>query len=287
MPTTRLAHVPIDDNRLATDISVLSKARFTDAYAEFAFGLWRTLMIRNCDGTDEDAVIRLYDRPAIETPVGHTLPYLRQLIDDYFDVSRLRYARIMKIERNAGIIPHRDYLEFAEPYVRLHLPIQTDDNCMNSEGGQVIHLRAGEVWYLDAAQIHSAVSFSKKARMHLVMDFAGGVSPTSLVRNCAVAMGNPSPISRPKMPAIVREAINSFGHVLDESNLMDVISIFCKLHFKYQSEPECVFDWLADIVRVGGNTALQKRIEFLELECIRARSGGRLSEKATSVSLAS
>ena len=287
MPSTRLGCLPIDDDRLAADLSTLSKARFTDAYAEFAFGLWRTLMVRNYDGTDEDAVIRMYHRPAVETLVGHTLPYLRKLIDDHFDASRLRYARIMKIECNAGVIPHRDYLEFSEPYIRLHLPIQTDENCMNSEGGQVLHLCKGEVWYLDAAQIHSAVSFSKKPRMHLVMDFAGGVSPISLVRNCAFAIGNPAPIYRPKMPDSVKEAIKSLGCVLDECNLMDVISILCKLHFKYQSEPECVFEWLADMARVDDLGTLGKRIEFLELECIKARSGGRLSENAAGISLAS
>jgi L-proline cis-4-hydroxylase len=280
MASTRLGYIELDDQLLADDLSAISKATFTSAYAEFAFGSWRTLMVRNYEGKDDDAVIRMHNRSAVETPAGRRLPYLRRLISDHFDTERMRYARIMKIEKNAGIIPHRDYLEFSDDYVRLHLPIQTDERCMNSEGGKVYHLERGEIWFLDASQIHSAVSLSDQPRLPLVMDFASDVPPPALIRNYRPPIDAPATLVRPPIPQSALDAIRSLSQIVNESTLTETISILCKLHFRYETEPTCVFDWLHQIADLVGDKHLQEKVCSLAQECIQSRSSGRLSDAA-------
>ncbi len=66
------------------------------------------------------------------------------------------------------IFPHKDYLEFKKGFNRVRVVLYTDKNCLNSEKDTIYHMRAGEVWYVDGSNIHSAMSLSEKGKFTLI-----------------------------------------------------------------------------------------------------------------------
>ncbi|WP_158932498.1 aspartyl/asparaginyl beta-hydroxylase domain-containing protein [Acidisphaera sp. S103] len=120
------------------------------------------------------------------------IPYLTGLISREFATDRLRWARLMRVAGNGCVIPHRDFLEFSQPFTRLRICLKTNPQAWNSEEGRLFHMRVGEVWHLDATRVHSAACFSPEPRVHLVLDFAGDNDPVNYLahrRRAAAAAG--------------------------------------------------------------------------------------------------
>ncbi|GAL10893.1 hypothetical protein JCM19233_1878 [Vibrio astriarenae] len=45
------------------------------------------------------------------------------------------------------ILPHKDYLEFEKGFTRVHVVLDIDETCFNSENDTVYQMKAGEVWF--------------------------------------------------------------------------------------------------------------------------------------------
>ena len=172
MKSQLITSVHIDSNLLRKELVQISSFQFSNVYQEFICGEFRSCMLWNKRGDIKDSILEKYDTPAKETDYINQLPYLKKLITNTFNLDHLRFARILSLAPNSVFMPHRYYLELKNNYIRIHLPIKTDQNFFHSEEGEVYHMSQGEVWYLDATKIHSAASFSSQTRLHLVLDFA-------------------------------------------------------------------------------------------------------------------
>lgn len=83
----------------------------------------------------------------------------------------IRAARLMRLKAGAEIKPHRDRglsVEFGE--ARLHVPIHTSANVSFIVDNQTIPMRAGELWYFNADQIHEVYNRGDEDRINLVID---------------------------------------------------------------------------------------------------------------------
>lgn len=83
----------------------------------------------------------------------------------------VKAARLMRLAAGAEIKPHRDQglgMEFGE--ARLHVPIHTSDAVSFLVDNQRIPLRAGELWYFNADQIHEVYNRGNEDRINLVID---------------------------------------------------------------------------------------------------------------------
>jgi len=83
----------------------------------------------------------------------------------------IKAARLMRLSAGAEIKPHRDHqlsIEFGE--ARLHVPIQTSNLVNFIVDSKTIPMRAGELWYFNADQVHEVYNRGSEDRINLVID---------------------------------------------------------------------------------------------------------------------
>lgn len=83
----------------------------------------------------------------------------------------IKAARLMRLKAGAEIKPHRDHelsIEFDE--ARLHVPIYISDAVEFFVNNKKIPMRAGELWYFNADQIHEVYNRGNEDRINLVID---------------------------------------------------------------------------------------------------------------------
>lgn len=277
MTTRMLGVVGLDQRRLAADLAILAKSSYSSEYSDFACGRWEFCMLRNRSGNQEEERVVVHNAPALSTPLGQSLPYVDELIENHFGCDSVRYARIIRISGNACIIPHRDYLELDGEFVRVHLVLDTNERCANTEENKIFHMALGEIWFLDASLPHSAGCFSPTPRLHLVVDIEGTRLPEELVR------GVEQPLARNPMVDVRRDwtdeahkSILGFSEIISEANYREVVAILAKLHFFYKVDCQAMYSWLKEICRGCGDPALIEKTEALERFYLTDRAAGEV-----------
>ena len=233
----------VDDEARTADMRTTETLAYTDTYGEFSCGAWKSVAMWNGTGRSLDTALDPYAGPGRITDVGERLPYLRWLVSELFDLSVLRYARIARLTPGSVLVPHRDYLELDSDLIRIHLPLETDDSCLNSDETTIYHMDVGEIWFLDATRTHSALSGWDRDRTHLVLDFRAGSLAACFAGDSQVPE---IPESRrlprdPLDPAAVA-AFERGGALMDLHNHRDFLKIAIKGLFTRDITPEAVFD---------------------------------------------
>lgn len=104
-----------------------------------------------------------------DLPVMNQLPAIREFLDR-LDCT-LQSARLMRLHPGAQIKPHRDQgLSLEQGGARLHLPIETNTQLQFWVGGELVPMRAGQLWYINADEVHSVINNGEAARINLVID---------------------------------------------------------------------------------------------------------------------
>jgi L-proline cis-4-hydroxylase len=261
MRTGRVTTIPLDEARLAKDLQESASFRYSEAYSNYLIGgPWKNAMLWAVGGDGGDGVVTNYDydHPAAFTEYGRRLPYLQELITSTADLSRLSFVRLAFFS-NSVIIPHRDLLELGEipdasrPAHRLHLPLVTHENCFFSEANIVYRMRAGEVWFFDASQVHSVASLADMPRVHLIFDFADrpGAGPLVTVPGHGAGDGIPasSAVARPPLPDTDRATLAGLANVLTMDSFGEVFSIVIKKHFRFDGGDDFAWDTLITLAR--------------------------------------
>lgn len=104
-----------------------------------------------------------------DEPILEQLTYTRSVIDAIrTPKSSVRYLRLTP---GSEIKPHKDYdLVFWDGFVRLHIPIITNDKVEFLLEGEAINMQEGECWFADFSKTHSVANRGKTDRVHLVID---------------------------------------------------------------------------------------------------------------------
>ncbi|WP_150237595.1 aspartyl/asparaginyl beta-hydroxylase domain-containing protein [Nocardiopsis quinghaiensis] len=131
---------------------------------------WRVLPLRSPGGDPErtdpggPGTVEYADTPWIRET-----PYMASILDSL--PTTLRTARLMVLAPGAEVDEHRDY-----PYgpgagwVRLHVPILTNDRAASVIDGQKQQWQPGTFWYGDFSLPHSVYNRGTTNRVHLVVD---------------------------------------------------------------------------------------------------------------------
>ncbi|MER9606953.1 aspartyl/asparaginyl beta-hydroxylase domain-containing protein [Mesorhizobium sp. M0243] len=277
METQILGTVELNKARLAADLATLENTKFSSAYSDFACGRWESCVLRNHSGLQEEDTLVTHHARAVATPLGHSLPYLDELMTTHFDAEAIRYARIIRISENACVIPHRDYLELDAKFVRLHLPLQTNVKCNNTELDKIYHMRSGEIWFLDASIPHSAGCFSSTPRLHLMVDFEGTRHPDAVVRNVEQPLVRDEMVdTREEWTDEAFKRILGLSEIISEANYREIVSILAKLHFFYKVDCQAMYAWLKELCRRRGDPALVEKTHALERFCLLDRAAGEV-----------
>ncbi len=79
--------------------------------------------------------------------------------------------RIHSLDPGASISPHNDTgFSFEYGKVRLHVPIQTNDNVDIILEREQIKMREGECWYCNFDKLHEVHNRGNQTRVHLIID---------------------------------------------------------------------------------------------------------------------
>jgi Aspartyl/Asparaginyl beta-hydroxylase/L-proline 3-hydroxylase, C-terminal len=268
MRTHYVATVPLDNDRLAEDLDQADSFAWSEAYSDYVFGgAWKSCMLWSRGGENGDGVVTNYDhdKPPAFTPYADRLPYLRELITSVADLDRLNFVRLAKV-RNSVIIPHRDLLELSgladetRNAHRMHIPLVTNEECFFSEDNTVFRMGRGEVWFLDASQIHSVAVLSDVARIHLMLDFVDVPSPKPLITIAGAdpdgAIPEERTVRRPPLPEADRRRLLGLAEVLAMNTFNEVFSIVIKKHYRYDGGEDFVWDTMIAIARESGDPEL-------------------------------
>jgi hypothetical protein len=266
-----LGMLELDDARLAPELAALLACNVTsEAYSEFKIGNWRTVVLWNTSGRDNDGLIAASEVTARPTPRARSLDYLNELIEQTFDVGRLRLVRAHVLE-DGVLIPHRDFLELApdEPrWCRLHLPIATSSACLHSEEDNVFHMRRGEVWFLDASLTHSACNSGVTPRVSLCLDFALGDAAlgnaaieTLVVDRSRLRPTTPVVIAREPLDRQFHAALRDLAKLLNRANYREVLNFLARVHFYKAVDINEFFTWIVELSSAAGDHELTAKMD--------------------------
>lgn len=105
----------------------------------------------------------------VDLPFMCSLPAIRDFL--LYLQCPLKAVRLMRLKIGAEIKPHRDRglaAEYGE--ARLHLPVHTSKDILFSVNNEQVPMRAGELWYINADQVHAVVNQGREDRINLVID---------------------------------------------------------------------------------------------------------------------
>lgn len=277
MKARLLGSIDLDATRLADDLASVEALPFNSSYNEFACGDLSSSMLFNRTGDVSDAMLGDYDGSGQLTAAGQAMSYVVGVVRERFDLTTLRFARLLRLGPSSVIIPHRDYLELERRFTRIHVPLRTDEHCFHSEDDTVYQMGLGEVWFLDATRLHSAASFSRVHRIHMILDFEEANDPQSLLRDPDGVLSNGATaldshvVSRQPIGAAQKRALDGLSGVLTGDTLTDVLSILVKTCYQRDVPMASVFGWLQEIAAAGGQPDVVARVSDLERYLVNER----------------
>jgi mannose-6-phosphate isomerase-like protein (cupin superfamily) len=96
-------------------------------------------------------------------------PYLLTILETF--KCKKETFRIHTLESNAAIKPHRDIgFSFEDGFIRIHIPVQTNDQVQLIVNNEHIKMSAGECWYCNFNEVHEVKNKSNEPRTHLILD---------------------------------------------------------------------------------------------------------------------
>jgi hypothetical protein len=187
--------------------------------------------------------------------------HLASVLAEHFDLAGLSTLWFFCAERGGVIRPHRDWVSGDAAFVRFHIPLITNDHCLNSEDKRVYHMATGEIWQLSSERVHSGGCFSNDLRVHLVLDFAPDAMPL-LAASAPSANPRPPPVRR-ALSAFELDAIEGLSHLVSSRNFDAVYDLLAPLHFEWEAHAGDVYAWLRAIAERSGDPELTARSDRL------------------------
>lgn len=160
---------------LQVEVSGLLSGRWVDHVNRNDYlGEWDVLPLRcNAEHVDAHPILQGFALECgehwINLPVLAHCPGLTAVIDNL--QCPVKAARLMRLKAGAHIKPHRDPelgLDYGE--ARLHLPIFTSSDIIFWVDNKRVPMAAGELWYINADQIHEVRNPGIEDRINLVID---------------------------------------------------------------------------------------------------------------------
>ena len=133
-------------------------------------GEWTVLPLR-VPGGDSNRIVpdNIHEEEVVDTPQMKACPSVQKLVAG-FECTILS-VRLLKLKTGAIIKPHRDHeLSFENGEARLHFPVFTNDGVEFYIEDELLRMREGQCWYINANLPHSVVNKGDTDRIHLVID---------------------------------------------------------------------------------------------------------------------
>jgi hypothetical protein len=263
MSAQRLGHVTFDRGHIAPELAFLRERRTYPS--EDAVGAWTFCDLWSGPAWRGPAV------PPDRSDVRAALPSVVASVEAMFDTSRLAVARLFAVRDRGYIRPHRDWIVKAPAFTRLHVPLQTDASCVNSEDGIAYHMAVGEIWYVDGSRVHAGACLSEITRLHLVIDFDPSVAIEALFRDPSDCVSTPPhAIARLPFADEQRTAILKLGSIASDVTFSPIVDFLGMLHFEYDVGAADAYTWIEQIAFASHDRELIARARTLRIKYIGA-----------------
>lgn len=168
----RYAQLPfqLDAEQLQEEYLALEKEWISHFNTGYYTGDWSGITLRKPIGEAHglsagNVAVKTYE----DTPLMKQLPYTQQVLDAI--QTEKQAVRYLQLTPNSEIKPHKDFdLVYWDGYVRLHIPIITNDAVKFMIGDKLVQMKPGECWFADFSQTHSVSNTGETSRIHLVID---------------------------------------------------------------------------------------------------------------------
>ncbi|RYX86239.1 aspartyl/asparaginyl beta-hydroxylase domain-containing protein [bacterium] len=160
-----------DVSRLHADLACVGDDEWVTHYETRDFeGGWSGVALQALGGQTGNLRALPMALPLYQpTPLLARCPYFAEVLNSF--PLAVGAARLLRLDSGSRILPHQDQgLGMAE--VRIHIPVQTNENVEFFLEGERIVLKDGECWFLDLSRMHSVFNGSDIPRVHLVLDCA-------------------------------------------------------------------------------------------------------------------
>lgn len=133
-------------------------------------GEWSAIPLRSINGEKNNVLIDVKNDAVYEDTIFlEQSPYFKEVLNRF--ECTLQSVRLLKLGAGALIKEHRDAeLYFEKGFMRLHIPVITNDSVDFFLDGEKLPLQEGECWYMNFNLLHSLHNRSTKDRVHLVID---------------------------------------------------------------------------------------------------------------------
>lgn len=170
MKDTGRLPLQFDATRLQEELAYCQESWTSHFNTSYYSGDWSGIPLRSAEGAHHRlSAGTAGSREFADEPVLQHLPYTQSVIDSIQAPKTV--VRYLRLAPGSVIKPHKDYdLTFWDGFVRLHIPIITNEQvCFLLDNKQVI-MQEGECWFADFSKEHSVANNGKTDRVHLVID---------------------------------------------------------------------------------------------------------------------
>src|SRR3954451_20814260 len=131
------------------------------------------------------------EKPIEDRPVLDRLPYFRWILEQLIPSPPQR-ALLARLPAGATIPVHIDRSPYFSKTLRIHLPIETNENVWMLCAGQAYQMLPGEIWALNNSAQHGVWNrHPSRSRTHLICDFLPTPELNRLIAEGDRALGRP------------------------------------------------------------------------------------------------
>ncbi|EON77005.1 hypothetical protein ADIS_2548 [Lunatimonas lonarensis] len=99
---------------------------------------------------------------------------VKKILSETLGKGYLQFALLVNLPAGKQVLRHVDLADGFKLFSRVHIPIQTNENCFFEVDGEVIHMKAGEVWEINNSEKpHAVQNLGDTDRIHLLLDWKG------------------------------------------------------------------------------------------------------------------
>ncbi|MBY7115258.1 aspartyl/asparaginyl beta-hydroxylase domain-containing protein [Bacillus sp. 17RED48] len=277
-----IGKIDLNEELLNKDLQTIANSPvIPEEYDEFSTGYWMNNSLWNASNDKADTMYRDFDHAAQQIEYGKQLPYINQILEDYFAFDNLKMVRTRNLI-DAMVIPHRDFVEFKDNTkrrFRVFLALEDNTKAFHSDEEAVFRIRKGEIWFLDAAIGHAAANFSKDSRVFLCLDYVFNEDflPSDIFKDKETY--NPDLdrfiVQREKLDSnFEKELISSLSKVMTRITFRDIVFFLSKIHFEKDIPVAQCYDWLDEIAEKSGDQAIVNKAKHLREYIIEHRNLG-------------
>jgi len=270
-PSRIIRKIDLETDSIDTELEVLSsKIKIEEEYDEYSSGYWQNISLWNRSGCENNTLYSNFNEKGKKTGYCNLLPTITSIVEENFDLTYLKMVRVRTL-KNAVLVPHRDFVELDDKvkYFRVFVPLNESKYAYHGDEHSVFRMRLGEVWYLNAALIHSAVNLQDNNRVHLCLDFAFDrdfhpsdifLNPENFNVSHDVELVKRSVISDSEINRI----IDGFSLGIDKHNFKDTLFFLSKIYYTYDISITTVYQWLVHICARSDNQELIEKSQKLQ-----------------------